>query len=1039
MIGAHNPVLVGLSMFIAGLASLVGLAFVGWSRGVPPGRGRALWLVSGAVAIGAGIWSMHFVAMLAFHLPVPIAYHVPTLVGSAAVAMAAAALGLVLADWARGGWTAAVVGGTGVGAGIVGMHYLGMAAMRLPARVTYAPGLVLASIAIAIGVAIGGLHLKVRRRDAGTARLSLPLGAAATLAAAIVGMHYTAMAAARFEPAAPPVHGGELLLASRGLALAVAGTAVGILVAALVGAVLYHRRRARLAETEARRAGDERFRRFFEAISSGVLVQDGDRVIVHANRAACEMLGLPLERLLGRRLTELDLRIVAADGSPLPPADRPTEVALRTARPVRGILLGLDPGVGPVRWLLADAVPVAAPADPGGVGVITSFTDVTERVRAEQALRKANNEIRALVAASPLPVVGIAADGRVTSWNAAAERLFGWAAEEVLGRPLPVVPPEREAEYARLRARVLGGDAFTGHETIRRRRDGSLVDVSISTAPLRGPDDRVRGLVAVYEDITERKRAEAERQRLLASERAARAQAEASERRYRELAEAMPQIVWTAGADGAVDYFNRRWYDYTGLDPERSLGSGWEAVVHPDDRDGLRDAWRRALETGAPFEGESRFRRADGQYRWHLARATALPDDGGRAVRWIGTATDVHDQREAEARLRQAQRMEAIGQLAGGVAHDFNNILTALETHVALLLERFPDGTEERVELEGLRQLTRRAAGLTRQLLAFSRKQILQPTVVDLNVIVVSVSDMLRRLLGEHIDIVVAPDPALGAIHADPGQLEQVIVNLAVNARDAMPGGGTLTIETRNVDLGPGYAGEHLGVAPGQYAMLAVSDTGHGMDPETQARIFEPFFTTKELGKGTGLGLATVFGIVKQSGGHIFVYSEPGRGTTFKLYFPRTAARAVPAPKPQPAAAAAGGSETILLVEDDPALRVLTHRILARAGYTVLDAANPGEAILLSEQHPGPIHLLLTDVMMPRMSGRALADRLLSARSGMAVLYMSGYTDNAIVHHGVLDPGTAFLEKPFTPDALLRKVREVLDERAGRGSLRASV
>lgn len=387
---------------------------------------------------------------------------------------------------------------------------------------------------------------------------------------------------------------------------------------------------------------------------------------------------------------------------------------------------------------------------------------------------------------------------------------------------------------------------------------------------------------------------------------------------------------------------------------------------------------------------------------------------------------DIGKRASLEEQLRQSQKLEAIGRLAGGIAHDFNNILTAIMGYSALLQAGLGERDPLRLEVEEIKKAVRRASSLIQQLLAFSRRQVLQLKVLDLNAVVMNIQQLLQRLIGEDIELVILPAPALRHVKADPGQIEQVLMNLALNARDAMPKGGKLTIETANVTVDEAFARRHL-ISPGPYAMLSVTDTGLGMDADIQAHIFEPFFTTKEPGKGTGLGLATVYGIVKQSGGNVFVYSEPGRGATCKIYLPRVDEPLTALEAAKPIIEPVSGTETILLVEDEESVRELVSKVLQRNGYTILEARHGEEAVDLCTKFEGDIHLLVTDVVMPRMSGREVAETLQPTRPTMKVLYLSGYTDDEVVRHGVLESMTAFLQKPFTPDALARKVRDVLD------------
>jgi PAS domain S-box-containing protein len=514
-----------------------------------------------------------------------------------------------------------------------------------------------------------------------------------------------------------------------------------------------------------------------------------------------------------------------------------------------------------------------------------------------------------------------------------------------------------------------------------------------------------------------------------------------SEARFRSLAEATAQIIWTRNAAGEFVTSQEGWTAFTGQPFEVLRGLGWLAAVHPDDREWTSGSWREAVATGSLHSGEHRLRRQDGAYRWMAVRAAPVRDVDGTIVEWMGIEVDVTARHEAEDRIRsvesqllQAQKLEAVGRLAGGIAHDFNNLLTVISGTTSLAQGRLPVGSSLEQDFADIEQAADRAAALTRQLLAFSRRQALNPVVLEINGVVSRLEGLLRRALGEDLELRMVLADDAGRVRADPGQLEQVLMNLAVNARDAMPDGGTLTIETAPMTIEGDYAATHLGVDPGPYIMVSVSDTGLGMDTMTCARVFEPFFTTKAVDKGTGLGLSTVYGIVKQSGGSIFVYSEPGHGATFKIYLPRVAEPAT-SHEPKPVTAPppdSRSSEVILLAEDATDVRRFTARVLREAGYEVLEAESVEAGLAASAAHPSRIHLVLTDVMMPHGTGRNLVEQLRRLRPDIAVVFMSGYTDDTVLQRAVIEPGTAFIQKPFSPTLLLTQIRAVLEAEAVR-------
>lgn len=507
-----------------------------------------------------------------------------------------------------------------------------------------------------------------------------------------------------------------------------------------------------------------------------------------------------------------------------------------------------------------------------------------------------------------------------------------------------------------------------------------------------------------------------------------------SQERFQELAENIREVFWLTTPDkGQMLYVSPAYEQIWGRTCESlyQAPTRWLEAIYPEDEQRVIHAISKQITGG--YAEEYRIVRPDGSIRWIWDRAFPIRDQSGNVYRIAGVAEDITERKLLEDQFRQAQKMEAVGRLAGGITHDFNNLLTVIMGYCQLLLGTLTPDDPTRKEVEEIRKAGDRAVSLTRQLLAFSRRQVFQPLVLDLNKHIEGVESLVRRLIGEDITLVISKAPDLGKVLVDPGQIPQIIMNLAVNARDAMPEGGQLTIETANVDFSDASIACRIDIPPGHFVMLAVSDTGIGMDAETKTRLFEPFFTTKEPGKGTGLGLSTVYGIVKQSGGAIRVYSERGFGTTIKIYLPRiqygTDLAAVPTPARIPETR---GIETVLLVEDEESLRRLTRKILERNGYTVLVAQDGAEALQICEAHQGSIHLLLTDIVLPGMNGRELVQRVLRILPQIRVVYMSGYTDRVIGQLGIPDLDGPFLEKPFTSEALTRKLREALAGAGGR-------
>jgi len=737
-----------------------------------------------------------------------------------------------------------------------------------------------------------------------------------------------------------------------------------------------------------------------ESTTDAVFVKDLQGHYVMMNPAAARFVGLTVDAARGRT----DVEIFTQDtGRPIMERDR--EI-IKTGATVTCEEVGQAAGVA--RTFLTTKGPYRD-ADGKIVGVLGIARDITERKRAEEEFRKSQQRLRMHFEHTPLAVVEWDLNFRVASWNPAAENIFGYSRDEAMGQHADfIVPAHARGQVESVWRELLSQAGGVRSTNENLTRDGRIIACEWYNTPLVADSGEVLGVASLAQDVTERKRAEA---------------------KFRGLLESAPDAMVVTDREGKVVLVNAQTEKLFGYRRDEMLGQQIEMLIPERLRDRYPEYRRQFPPSPQTRDMGKRLEllglRKDGTEFPIEVSLSPLETEQGMLI--SSGIRDVTERVALEERLRQSQKMEAVGRLAGGIAHDFNNLLTIILGYAQILADGLPADSRLSDSTTQIKSAAERAAGITRQLLAFSRKQVLSPRVINLNDIVLNLDSMLRRLIGEDIEVLTVPANDLGAVKADPGQIEQVIMNLALNSRDAMPQGGKLTLETANTNLDSSYARDHQPVQPGAYVMLAVSDTGHGMTTETMARIFEPFYTTKEVGKGTGLGLSMVYGIVKQSGGYVWVYSEPNRGTTFKIYLPRVDQPAEEVGADRRPAKVLRGTETILLVEDDPQLRELSSSVLTHCGYNVLVASTPEEGLAICKTNHRDIRLLVTDVVMPRMNGRQLAEQILRVCPQVRVLYISGYTDNAIVHYGVLDSGLWFLAKPFTLSALIAKVREVLD------------
>ncbi len=758
-----------------------------------------------------------------------------------------------------------------------------------------------------------------------------------------------------------------------------------------------------LKKTEATlRRREQELSDFFESATVGMHWVAPDGTILRVNQAELDFLGYQREEYVGRNIAEFHEDQATIDDI----LRRLTTGEVLHDYPAR--LCCKD---GSIKQVLIDS---SGYFDSGEFIHTRCFTrDVTSQRSAEEITAR----LAAIVASSSDAIIGKTLDGIVTSWNAAAERIFGYTAEEILGQPVfTLIPSELHDSERVMLEHIARGERVEFFETVRIRKDGQRIQIALSVSPIREPRGKVVGASSIKRDITERKQA-----------------AEAlsqSQERLQMAVKAARLGTWQWHIASNTLTWDEGLHQLYGLEPGQLVTryeQFIERVCH-EDRAFVAATVGRALQEAGGLDYEFRIVLPDGRIRWLADQGRVVRHQDGNPLYMTGVCIDVTERKQMEERLLQSQRMDSVGQLAGGIAHEANNMMSVVLGCADYVLQRtdLPDAVRE--DVDQIWRAAKRTAGITQQLLAFSRRQVLQPQVLDLNATVRHLEPILTRTLGETRGLRMHLSPSLGPVRADPGQVEQVLINLTLNARDAMVEGGTLTVETSTVVLNEAYAaGKSVAtLRPGEYAALVLSDTGHGMDRAILGRIFEPFFTTKGVGQGTGLGLSTVYGIVKQSGGFIWVYSEPGLGSVFKVYFPAVRSLLEPDSERAPVPAARA-DEMVLVAEDEEMVRTIMARTLRDCGYAVLEAANGAEALEMVNAREGRISLIVADVVMPGLGGREMAARLADRWPDVPVLFTSGYTGMDVVRRGLLDEGNEFLQKPLAPEALARKVREMVD------------